>query len=151
MLLNKIGVTKMISNETATEISVILDNISDDILKKIPSNIIKSFKDNISDSYVFTYDKTKTLNEQNLKPQTKGVLAFLYKEYICDESSKEEFEQIYREHIINKEQQKIAFEPEKLFVEKNNNPRYTEALPTECISEKWHVKILRYIKKIFKK
>lgn len=137
--------------EVATEINEVFNNLSGDILIKIPNSIIKYFKDNVSDLYTFTYDKTKTLNEQNLKPQTKGVLAFLYKEYICDEAGKEEFEQTYREFMKNKEQQKIDFIPEKLFKEKSNTSKYIEVLPTECVSEKWHVKILGYIKKIFKK
>ena len=137
--------------ESATEMSVIFDNLSKDVLIKIPDNIIKFFKDNASDSYSFTYDKTKTLKEQNLAPKTKGILALLYKEYICDAAAKEEFEQVYRDFMMEKEQQKIDFIPDKLFKEKSNTSNYIEVLPAECVSEKWHVKILRCIKKMFKK
>ena len=135
----------------ATEVNEVFNNLSSDILGKIPTTIIKFFKDNVSDSYVFIYDKTKSLKEQKLNPKTKGVLAFLYKEYICDSENKEEYDKVYREFIIEWEKQKASFEPEKLFQGKNKKNEFVEALPTKVVSEKWYVKVLKCIKNKFSK
>lgn len=83
-------------SETAVELNEILKNTSPETLNKIPKKIIKFMEDIASDTYKFEYDKTKTLEEQNIKPKTKGLLALIYKDFLCDEQEKQE----YINHVV---------------------------------------------------
>ena len=47
-------------NEVAVEINSIFDNMSIELLNKIPLKIRKFFKNNASNKYIFEYDKTKS-------------------------------------------------------------------------------------------
>ena len=63
-------VTKDLS-EAAVEFKSILENCSDDIVNKIPTNFLKFIDKIASKTYKFNYDKTKSLIEQNLKSEKK--------------------------------------------------------------------------------
>ena len=41
-----------------------------------------------SKDYKFEYNKTISLNEQKLLPQTKGILALIYRDYLCNDEEK---------------------------------------------------------------
>lgn len=78
-------------SETAAELNAILDNTSIEVVKKIPKKFLRFMKENASITYKFEYDKTKTLEEQNIKPKTKGLIALIYKDYLCNESEKQQY------------------------------------------------------------
>ena len=75
-------------SEAAVEFNCILNYISEDIKKKIPDKFLNFLKDIQSQTYTFKYDISKKLNEQNLKPITRGLIALVYRDYICDENEK---------------------------------------------------------------
>lgn len=87
-------VTKELS-EVAVEINSIFENMSIDLLNKIASK-----------DYKFEYDKTISLNEQRLLPKTKGILALIYRDYLCDEIEKENYNKEYNRVLMLKERQK---------------------------------------------
>lgn len=138
--------------ETATEINVIFDNLSNDILRKIPINVRNFFLDNASESYHFEYDTTKTLKEQELKPKTKGIIALLYRDYICDEKEKNEFVEKYNIYIDKQEKIKTEkYNPDKLFKSSKKQIVCDEALPIVYEEKKWYKKFLNLFKRIFLK
>jgi len=142
-------VTKELA-ETATEINVIFDNLSNDILTKIPKNVQDFFKSIASDSYKFEYDNTKTLNEQELKPKTKGIIALLYRDYICNENEKKQFIEKYNIYIDKQEQIKHEkYNPDNLFKSSKKQALCDEVLPITYEKEKWYTKILNLLKGIF--
>ena len=103
-------------SEIAVEVNSIFDNMSIDVLNKIPQNIRDFFKKNASTTYNFKYDKTKGLEEQNIKNRTKGVIALLYRNYICDEAERKEYDSIYLEFLNKKEEEKRAlYNPDDIF------------------------------------
>ena len=57
--------------------------------------------------YHFEYDKSKRLDEQNLMPKTKGVLALLYRDYIANETKREEFIYYYNSFLEEKQKNQI--------------------------------------------
>ena len=77
----------MISNDiykAAKEFNCILENSSNEVVEKIPKkfrNFLKSIEDK---DYIFNYDKTKKLNDQNLKSETRDIIAMVYRKYICN-------------------------------------------------------------------
>lgn len=108
-------------SEVAVEINSIFNNMSIDILNKIPLKIRIFFKDNASSTYSFEYDKTKTLNEQNIKDKTRGIIAFLYRDYICNDVERKEYNDIYTEFLNKKEEEKRAlYNPNCIFKNADN-------------------------------
>lgn len=78
-------------SEAAVELCAVFDNSSMDILIKIPDKFIKFINSIASTTYSFKYDKTKTLEEQNLSPKTKGLIALIYRDFLCDEQERIEY------------------------------------------------------------
>lgn len=108
-------------NEAAVEINSIFDNMSTEVLNKIPLKIRNFFKNNASNTYSFEYDTTKSLNEQNIKDKTRGIIAFLYRDYICDDFEKKEYSEIYTEFLNKKEEEKRdLYNPNDLFKKADN-------------------------------
>ena len=102
--------------EVAVEINSIFDNMSMDVLNKIPLKVRDFFKNNASSTYSFQYDKTKSLNEQNIKNKTRGIIALLYRDYICNEAEREEYNYIYTKFFNKKEEEKRAlYNPNDIF------------------------------------
>lgn len=133
--------------ETATEINVIFDNLSQDILNKIPMKIQNFFKNIASESYHFEYDITKPLSEQQLKPKTKGIIALLYRDYICNEESRIEYVKKYNSYIERQEEIKHEkYNIDNLFKTSEKQEINDEVLPVICIKEKWYTKILKLFK-----
>ena len=92
--------------EAAVEINSIFENMSIDLLNKIPQNFKEFFNKIASKDYKFEYDKTISLNEQRLLPKTKGILALIYRDYLCDEIEKENYNKEYNRVLMLKERQK---------------------------------------------
>ena len=106
--------------EVAVEVNTIFDNMSISILNKIPLKIRDFFKNNASTNYYFIYDKTKSLNEQNIKDETRGIIAILYRDYICNETEKEEYNKIYSQFLTNREEEKRKlYNPNGIFKKVN--------------------------------
>ncbi len=111
-------VTKELS-EAAVELNSIFDNMDDTLLKKIPKKFRNWFKEIASKEYKFEYDKNKKLNEQQISKETRGLLALIYKNYICDKEEKEAY--IKKCNTILKQiddEKREKYSPEKIF-EKN--------------------------------
>lgn len=93
-------------SEVAVEFNSILKNTSKDITKKIPNRFKAFFKSIESPEYIFEYDKRKSLNEQELKSETKGLIALVYQEYICEGKEKESYKQYCSEVLRQHEESK---------------------------------------------
>lgn len=137
--------------EASTEISVIFDNLSLDILNKIPKGLIDFFKNTASTTYTFEYDKTKTLNEQQLQPKTRGIIAFLYRDYICDNVKKQEYNEEYEKYIRKLEEQKADFVPDEIFESSKYKQDVNKTLVKVQSNDKWYTKIINWIKVKFRK
>jgi len=71
--------------EACVEVLEIIKYMEKDLRKKIPKEFINDLNEYKSKDYSFTYDRTKKLNEQNIKKETKGYIAYIYKYYLCNE------------------------------------------------------------------
>ena len=108
-------VTKELS-EAAVEFNCILSNASPEIIKKIPKSFINFMKDIASTTYKFDYDKSKKLNEQTLKLETRGLISLVYSDYICNDKEKEEYINKCQNYLKIKEQEaREKYNPDKLF------------------------------------
>ena len=64
-----------------TEVLEILKYISFEDYNKIPKDKINLFKTYANKDYVFKYNPSKTLNEQNVSKIAKGIIAILFRDY----------------------------------------------------------------------
>mgnify|MGYP005798147963 FL=1 len=146
-------VTKELS-EAAVEINSIFENMSIALLSKIPENFRNFFIEIASENYKFEYNKTVSLNEQKLLPKTKGILALIYRDYLCNELEKERYNKKYTRVILLKEQEKNEkYDPNNLFKAKitENNCSDINILPIEYKKTSLLKKIIEKFKNILKK
>lgn len=118
-------VTKELS-EAAVEFNCILENSSKTIIEKIPIKFLNFMKEIASTTYEFNYDKSKSLNEQNLKSETRGLIALVYQDYICNDDERKEYiqkSQMFANKMEDLKREK--YNPDNIFKTKNN---YTESI-----------------------
>ena len=113
-------VTKELS-EAAVEFNCILNHSSQEIINKIPEKFITFMKSIASTTYTFNYDKNKKLNEQNIKPETRGIISLVYQDYICSEEEKNNYILKCKNYKIKKENElKEKYNPDNIFRSRKN-------------------------------
>lgn len=146
-------VTKELS-EAAVEFNSILEYTSEDLKNKIPKKFLDFLQSIQSKTYKFEYDKTKKLDEQKLKPKTRGLIALVYQDYICNEAEKEEYIQKSQKLIKQIEESKREkYNPNDIFKDKKieNDRDTTNTVEIVEYKESIIKRIIRKIKNIFTK
>ena len=72
------------SEITFSEIDLILNNMEEKYVNKVPSKLRQFTKDNKKNDYITNIDSNKALEEQNIQKETKILLAILYLNYWCE-------------------------------------------------------------------
>ena len=146
-------VTKELS-EAAVEFNRILEYTSEDLKNKIPKKFLDFLQSIQSKTYKFEYDKTKKLDEQKLKPKTRGLIALVYQDYICNDTEKEEYIQKSQKLIKQIEESKREkYNPNDIFKDKKieNDRDTTNTVEIVEYKESIIKRIIRKIKNIFTK
>ena len=146
-------VTKELS-EAAVEFNIILEYTSEELKNKIPKKFLDFLQSIQSKTYKFEYDKTKKLDEQKLKPKTRGLIALVYQDYICNEAEKEEYIQKSQKIIKQIEENKREkYNPNDIFKDKKieNDKDTTNTVEIVEYKESIIKRIIRKIKNIFTK
>ena len=86
-------------SEAVSETLEVLRYLEDELLNKIPLEVIKKLKEKKSDSYVNKFENEVDPNK--LSDKAKDVLAVLYREYIANEEEKIEFDKMLDENEYN--------------------------------------------------
>lgn len=131
----------------------ILNHLSEEEILKIPEKVIKSIEEKKDKDYIWTYDETKELINQEIDRRTIAILSYINLEYLLSE---EEREIILDMHDTNMEKlfpkvgtvnfnKTIKYEEERK-IEENN----VKAL-VNSNKEKWYEKIFKKIKQLFNK
>ena len=146
-------VTKELS-EAAVEFNSILEYTSEDLKNKIPKKFLEFLQSIQSETYKFEYDKTKKLDEQKLKPKTRGLIALVYQDYICNDAEKEEYIQKSQKIIQQIEENKREkYNPNDIFKDKkiDNDKDTTNTVEIAEYKKSIIKKIINKIKNIFTK
>lgn len=134
------------------EVLEILKYIPVEDYNKIPKNKIELFETNANNDYIFNYDISKTLDEQNVSKITKGIIAILFRDYWATESQREKIirKQNYDRMKIEKKKQE-KYNPNGIFKEKQINENTINIENTSMIEykESLFLRILNKIKSIF--
>ena len=99
--------------EACMEINEILEFLDEEEVNKIPYELRELFKKVELKNYNPHIDSSKSLDRQELKKETKDILAYLYLNYWCDETEKKEVNKILYKN----------FEKKQLELSKKYNPK----------------------------
>lgn len=84
--------------ECLVEVDSVLYHLDPNELKKIPAEVRDAINEFKSLEYVWFYDESKPLLEQNLRRESIAMLSYLNTEYLLDEEQRKLMDQI---HIVN--------------------------------------------------
>ena len=150
-------VTKELS-EAAVEFNCIMENSSQEVINKIPKKFIDFIKSIASKTYTFNYDISKSLDEQELKDETRGLIALVYQDYICNDEQKKEYILKCKKYEEEKERYlRDKYNPDNLFKNKNvtkiidNEIQQKSTFMVEYKEKNFIQRLLDKIKCLFKK
>lgn len=112
------------------EVDEILSYLSEKELQKIPEKIRQAIKDNKDKEYVWKYDTSKELKDQELDRNTIAILSYLNMEYLLDEEQKKLMQQIHDFNEKKQEEEKREkynvdnlFKKDKIIQEENEKQK----------------------------
>lgn len=134
------------------QVDEILKYLSDENLQKIPYEIrdtIKNEKDNL---YLWRYDESKELKDQNLDRQTIAILSYLNMEYLLNAEQKEFLKKIHNFNEEKAEREKREkYNLNDLLKNKKEKTIHSEVSLIQVKKYKWYNKVFNFIKNIFKR
>lgn len=142
-----------------TEVLEILYNIPQWQLNKIPFELIKNMELNKDTDYLFEYDTSKNIDEQEISELAQGIIIKIYREYLSEDET--EFWNKYDKICYNIEEknkrEKYNVDVFKNIKEENSKKSYEQEQKNEnnqlVTIEKENIfkKIFNKIKKFFTK
>ena len=135
------------------EIIEILKHVPREMVNKIPKERIKFWKNKKDKEYVFEYDESKSLRQQNIMRETEIIYANIFKEYWATEEDKEKILQKEQAELQKLDDLKCSgedlFKNKELDEEKIDNDIQETAVVV--VETKWYDKVFSFFKRIFKK
>lgn len=134
------------------ELDEILKLLSYEDLAKIPYEIRNAINKEKDKNYIWHYDETKRLSEQNMNRKTIAILSYLNMEYLLNEEEKSLMKKLheFNERKIEKEKQE-KYNSENIFRNKDINNKENELMIIENTNDKWYKIMFVFLKKILKK
>ena len=138
------------------QLDEVLNYLSTENLEKIPDEIRNGIKEQKDKEYIWKYDESKSLKEQELARRTVAMLSYLNMEYLLNNEQREYLDKIHRinEQKLEKERQNI-YNQYGLFNNKKSTTKQ-EDISNESVAmveykESILKKILKKIKNMLKK
>lgn len=84
------------------EVLIVLSNMSDEIIEKIPDQVFDELNNLAADSKKdFYIDTSKDIDEQNISREAQNLISLIYYNYIADENEKKEIYNNWKENEKN--------------------------------------------------
>lgn len=134
--------------EAYSEVYFILLNMEWSDVKKIPKDIIKIISKNRIKNYDVNINPYIPLESQQLKEETKAILALFYRKFWCPNDKKEIVEREFKENLkkeksLNNIEKTISNIPVKEIEEFEN---IIESNKLMVKKENWFTKLLKFLK-----
>ncbi len=148
-----------ITKESFSEVYDIMAHLEKRLYEKIPRNFIEIIEKNRDERYIPNIDYSISINDQQISKGARGILAIIYRDYICSEEKKAELlrkDQIELQRI--EEENRKKYEVDNLFnkrkqdiIEKTEieEPKISNNLLMKVEKQNIFTKIIKFIKKIF--
>ena len=135
------------------ELLELLKYLTPEQKRKIPSSLIEELEQNKDIEYIFIYDFSKTLLEQDFMSETKALLLQLYIKYLSNENE-QEFWNTYKILCLKKiNDNKEKFYNSQTLFNNNKNESSIKENPNELSiiikKEKLYTRMFNFIKNIF--
>ena len=75
--------------QALAEVSEILKYKKKEVRDKISHKFLEYIENNKDKEYKITLEENKNLLEQNIQPETKEIIALIYRDYICEPEERE--------------------------------------------------------------
>lgn len=143
------------NSEACAEMDFIIANMSKEDVDKIPEQYIRLFKNNKSNTYKVKLDNSRLLNEQELLADTKTYLAAIYREFLCSETEKIEYEKRYQNEIKTEQAEVQEMLKKDIFYNEEARKAFEEKKTRKIVEQKQlvvykkEVPFLKIIKKMF--
>ena len=85
-------------SEAIVEVLEILQYSDNNIISKIPKQLIEFWQRNKSTTYKPNLDHSKSINEMNLKSKTKSIITMIYLNYLCEDVEKKKINLILKDN-----------------------------------------------------
>ena len=142
------------------EVEYILQQFPKEIQNKIPDDFRNDIIKNMDVTYIpETYNKNKTLDEQNISEETKKILALIYRNYLVSDEERKKLiteENNIREKLENEKRKKYG--AEDIFNNKTNNSQNINSnadadklIIISSNNKKWYKKLIEKILNFFNK
>ena len=116
------------------QISEILNYVEKDLINKIPENLINYINQNKSKDYDWKIDTKLPLEKQELLQQTKEILTVIYRDYLCNNTEREELDKTLNENELKYQNElREKYNPDNLF-KKREKKIYSEQVESEDTS-----------------
>ena len=144
-------------NNVYGEVFAILSFFNDDLIDKIPDNVLKKIGNLSIDSNTnFCINKQKNLNAQDISEESKDLISLIYYTYIANENEKSELLELWNKNE-NKYQEKLRkeYNLENLFQHRTKGVQTSESISfsdtsmVEYKKETLFLKIRNFLKRIF--
>lgn len=132
-------------SEAVSETLEVLKFMEDELLNKIPLEVIRKLKQHRSTSYINKFDDAIEINFDQLGEKTKDILAVLYRDYIANEEEKIEFDKLLDENERKGDGENYTI---KKFEKKEANTFLPVAIEKKNFIQKIFEKIFKINKKI---
>ena len=144
-------------NKRLVEVDVILDRLASSDYKKIPEEVIRVIKENKDKDYVWEYDETKELKDQDLSRDTIAFLSYINMEYLLNEKQKEYMQKLHELNERKLEEEKAKqysaediFKKNKIEEERKEEKEQAKENSLVVYKESFFTKIINKIKSFFK-
>lgn len=129
------------------EVIEVLDNMSFEDRNKIPKNVYDFFIEKSSKDYIKHLNKNISLCNQEIREDTKEILAILLTNYWCKtENEKNQLLKLFRDNELKyQEELREKYNPDNIFKKRNQENEIEE------ISIQNEVALVEYKESIFKK
>ena len=128
-----------------TEVLEILKNISQEDYNKVPKEKINLFEHNANKEYIFDYNPSKTLQEQNVSKIARTIIAILFRDYWATDEQRNKikvFQNNKRYQIEEENRQKYNTD---IFKNRNNITNESQIEQTK------NMQLVEYKENIFKR
>lgn len=134
------------------ELDELLKYLNYEELIKIPNEIRNAINKEKDKSYVWKYDVTKSLTEQNLNRKTVAMLSYLNMEYLLNYEEKQIMEELHKFNEKKCEKENInLYRGNNIFERQNIEAEKNKTMLSIVKKDRWYKKIFLTLKKIFKR
>ncbi|MGN1351908.1 MAG: hypothetical protein ACI4VE_03915 [Clostridia bacterium] len=146
------------NNDVYKEVFTTLSFFSDDLIDKIPSNVLEAIGNLSLNSNANLYiDKEKSLKSQDISEDSKNLISLIYYTYIANENEKNELLKLWNENE-NKYQEQLRkeYNLDNLFQHQRKENTVAKSISVfdtamvEYRKETLFFKVKNFIKRIFK-